>query len=64
MENSHYMEEALKEAHKAYEKGETPIGAIIVKNNEIIARAHNLTETLNDCTAHAEVLAIRQASET
>ena len=63
MENSHYMKEALKEAHKAYEKGETPIGAIIVKDNEIIARAHNLTETLNDCTAHAEVLAIRQASE-
>ena len=63
MENSYYMKEALKEANKAYEKGETPIGAIIVKNNEIIARAHNLTETLNDCTAHAEVLAIRQASE-
>ena len=57
------MKEALKEANKAYEKGETPIGAVIVKNNEIIARAHNLTETLNDCTAHAEVLAIRQASE-
>ena len=63
MENSYYMKEALKEANKAYEKGETPIGAVIVKNNEIIARAHNLTETLNDCTAHAEVLAIRQASE-
>ena len=63
MENSYYMQEALKEANKAYEKGETPIGAIIVRNNEIIARAHNLTETLNDCTAHAEILAIRQASE-
>ena len=47
MENSYYMKEALKEANKAYEKGETPIGAVIVKNNEIIARAHNLTETLN-----------------
>ena len=57
------MKEALKEAQKAYEKGETPIGAVIVKNNEIISRAHNLTETLNDCTAHAEILAIRQASE-
>ena len=44
MENSYYMKEALKEANKAYEKGETPIGAVIVKNNEIIARAHNLTE--------------------
>ena len=63
MENSYYMKEALKEANKAYEKGETPIGAVIVKNNEIIARAQNLTESLNDCTAHAEVLAIRQASE-
>ena len=48
MENAYYMKEALKEANKAYEKGETPIGAVIVKNNEIIARAHNLTETLND----------------
>ena len=62
MENSHYMKEALKEAQKAYEKGETPIGAVIVKNNEIIARAHNLTETLNDCTAHAEILAIDKAN--
>ena len=63
MEKSFYMKEAIKEAYKAYEKGETPIGAVIVKNGEIIARAHNLTETLNDCTAHAEILAIRQASE-
>ena len=63
MKNSYYMKEALKEAYKAYKKGETPIGAIIVKDDEIIARAHNLTETLNDCTAHAEVLAIRKASE-
>ncbi|MGL5346399.1 MAG: nucleoside deaminase [Peptostreptococcaceae bacterium] len=58
-----YMEEALKEAYKAYEKKETPIGAIIVKDGEIIARGHNLTETLNDCTAHAEIIAIREASK-
>lgn len=63
MENSFYMKEALKEAYKAYEKKETPIGAVVVKDGEIIARAHNLTEELNDCTAHAEILAIRQAAE-
>ena len=63
MEKSFYMNEALKEARKAYEKGETPIGAVIVKDGEIISRAHNLTEELNDCTAHAEILAIRKASE-
>ena len=63
MDKSFYMNEAIKEAYKAYEKGETPIGAVIVKDGEIIARAHNLTETLNDSTAHAEILAIREASE-
>lgn len=63
MDKSLYMEEALKEAYKAYNKGETPIGAVIVKDGEIIARAHNLTEELSDSTAHAEILAIRQASE-
>ena len=64
MEKSLYMEEALKEAYKAYNKGETPIGAVIVKDDKIIARAHNRTEELKDSTAHAEILAIRQASET
>ena len=64
MDKSFYMKEAIKEAYKAYEKGETPIGAVIVKDGKIVARAHNLTETLNDSTAHAEILAIRQASET
>ena len=64
MEKSLYMEEALKEAYKAYNKGETPIGAIIVKEGKIIARAHNRTEELKDSTAHAEMLAIKQASET
>lgn len=63
MESSFYMKEALKEAYKAYNKKETPIGAVIVKDNQIIARAHNLTETLKDSTAHAEILAIKQASE-
>ena len=63
MEKLFYMNEALKEAYKAYNKGETPIGAVIVKDGEIIARAHNLTEELKDSTAHAEMLAIRQASE-
>ena len=63
MDKSFYMNEAIKEAYKAYEKGETPIGAVIVRNGEIIARAHNLTETLNDPTAHAEILAIRKASD-
>ena len=63
MENSFYMKEALKEAYKAYEKKETPIGAVIVKDGKIIARAHNLTEELKDPTAHAEILAIREASK-
>ncbi|CEH36071.1 nucleoside deaminase [Romboutsia lituseburensis] len=63
METSFYMKEALKEAYKAYEKKETPIGAVVVKDGEIVGRGHNLTETLNDCTAHAEILAIRQAAQ-
>ena len=63
MEKSLYMIEALKEADKAYNKKETPIGAIIVKDGEIIARAHNLVETLKDPTAHAEILAIKEASQ-
>ncbi len=63
MKDTFYMEEALKEAYKAYNKGETPIGAVIVKDGQIIAKAHNQTEELNDSTAHAELLAIKQASE-
>ena len=55
------MLEALKEAEKAREKGEIPIGAVIVKDGEIIGRGHNLTETEKDPTAHAEIVAIRQA---
>lgn len=56
------MTEALVEAKHAFDIGEVPIGAVIVKDGEIIARAHNLTETENDPTAHAETLAIREAS--
>ncbi|CEK35485.1 transfer RNA specific adenosine deaminase,tRNA-specific adenosine deaminase,tRNA-specific adenosine deaminase,Pyrimidine deaminase,riboflavin biosynthesis protein RibD,Cytidine and deoxycytidylate deaminase zinc-binding region [[Clostridium] sordellii] len=63
MDKSFYMNEAIKEAYKAYEKGETPIGAVIVKDGKIISRAHNLTEILSDATAHAEILAIRKASD-
>jgi len=58
----YFMNEALKEAKKALEKDEVPIGAVIVCENRIIARAHNLTETLNDVTAHAEMQAFTAAS--
>ena len=58
-----FMNEALKEAKKAYIKLEIPVGAIIVKDGKIIARAHNLKETKNDTTKHAEILAIQKASK-
>lgn len=58
-----FMTEALKEAKKAYEKQEVPVGAVIVKNGKVIARAHNLKETKNTATAHAEILAIEKASK-
>ena len=64
MDKIFFMNEAINEAKKAYDKGETPIGAVIVKDSEIIGRGHNLTETLRDSTAHAEMLAIKDASET
>lgn len=57
-----FMKEALKEAKKAYEKDEVPVGAVIVKDGKIIARAHNLKETKLDTTCHAEILAIKKAS--
>lgn len=57
-----FMKEALKEAQKAYDADEVPIGAIIVCNNKIIARAHNYTERLNDVTAHAEMQAFTSAA--
>ncbi len=53
-----FMKEALKEAEIAFEKDEVPVGAVVVCDGRIVARAHNLTETLNDVTAHAEMLAI------
>jgi len=58
-----FMKEALKEAQKAYDSGEIPVGAVIVCQNVIIARTHNMTELLNDVTAHAEILAITAAEE-
>ena len=57
------MKEALKEANKAYEKLEIPVGAIIVKDDKIIARAHNLKEIKCDTTEHAEINAIKKASK-
>lgn len=56
-----FMKEALKEAKKAYEKDEIPVGAVIVKDNKIIARAHNLKESKNNSICHAEILAIQKA---
>lgn len=59
--DEHYMKEALKQAQLAYEQGEIPVGAVVVAGNQIISRAHNQTEMLNDPTAHAEMLAITAA---
>lgn len=58
-----FMKEALKEAQKAYDKLEIPVGAVIVKNGRIISRAHNLKETKQTATAHAEILAIQKANK-
>lgn len=58
----YFMREALKEAKKAFDLGEVPVGAVVVCQNKIIARAHNQTEKLTDATAHAEMLAITSAS--
>ena len=58
-----YMDIAIKEAKKAYKKEEVPVGAVIVKNGEIIAKAHNLKESKKDTTCHAELLAIKKASK-
>ena len=62
-QKEYYMKQALKEAEKAYKKLEVPVGAIIVKDGKIVARAHNLKETKNDTTKHAEILAIEKASK-
>ena len=60
--DEYFMKKALHEAEMAFEKGEIPVGAIVVVNNTIIARSHNLTELLNDVTAHAEMQAITAAA--
>ena len=59
----HFMQQALVEAQKAYDMGEVPIGAVIVKDGKIIARGHNLRETEKDPTLHAEMVAIREAAQ-
>jgi len=61
-DDAYFMRRALQEAEAAFDKGEIPVGAVIVIDNRIIARAHNLTETLNDVTAHAEMQAITAAA--
>ena len=58
-----FMQEALKEAKKAYDKLEVPVGCVIVKDGKIIARGHNLKETKKDTTKHAEIIAIEKASK-
>ena len=58
-----FMKQAIKEAKKAYRKEEVPVGAVIVKDGEIIAKAYNLKESKNDTTCHAEILAIKKASK-
>lgn len=62
-DHTYFMQQALIEAEKAYAKNEVPVGAVIVLNDLIIARAHNLTETLTDVTAHAEMQAFTSASD-
>ncbi len=61
LNDEYFMRQALREAEKAFEADEIPIGAVIVINQKIIARAHNMTEQLNDSTAHAEILALTSA---
>lgn len=61
--DQHFMKLAFQEAEKAFAKDEVPVGAVIVCDNQVIARAHNLTETLNDVTAHAEMQAFTMAAD-
>ena len=61
-DDSYFMKKALQEAQAAFDKGEVPVGAVIVVQDRVIARAHNLTEQLNDVTAHAEMQAITAAA--
>ncbi len=62
-DDTYFMKKALQEAQFAFDKGEVPVGAVITLKNKIIAKAHNLTETLNDVTAHAEMQAYTSASD-
>ena len=62
-DDTYFMKQALAQAKKAYDKGEVPVGAIIVCDNQIIARAYNYTEALNDVTAHAEMQAFTAAAD-
>lgn len=59
-----WMRQALKEAEQAYEAGEVPVGAVVVRSGEIVGRGHNMVEQLQDPTAHAEIIALTAASET
>ena len=61
MNDEYFMQQALKEARLAYEEEEVPIGAVVVMGGRVIARGHNQTERLNDCTAHAEIIALTSA---
>lgn len=61
MDHEHFMRQALKEAHRASDAGEVPVGAVIVMQNKIIGRGYNQVETLNDSTAHAEIIALTSA---
>ena len=63
-DDTYYMKQALMEAVKAAEQGEVPVGAVVVCRDRIIGRGHNLTETLNDVTAHAEMQAVTAAANT
>jgi len=62
LDDEYFMRQALQEAQRAFEKEEVPVGAVIVADQRIIARAHNLTEMLNDVTAHAEMQAVTAAA--
>ncbi len=62
LDDTYFMKQALTEARKAFERGEVPVGAVIVCKERVIARGHNLTETLRDVTAHAEMQAITSAA--
>jgi len=61
--DTNFMEKAISQAQKAYDLGEVPVGALIIRKGEVLSEAHNLTGSMKDPTAHAEVLAIRKASE-